>query len=213
MELSEKSTKELSNCITNNIFNFYNLNKDKIKIAFLNVHTAFVTDCKNNLEKYPKYQWSKRLKPMLELIKIETPDILGLVEFNLVQAKDFQTLFQNDYELYAFSSETKETFEIIDNKISQGQNIIYGEFVGFLMKKKTIQLINLKCHELPRGERHGRILVEANLNFINTNTEFTFLVSHFDHLSLTSRKKSGDYEIDLINKYTKPYISMGDRNS
>ena len=191
-----------------------NKENKEFKIASLNIQTAWVTDNPSNLDKYPQYEWIKRLKPITQLILQDNPSILALSELHLVQAEDLKATFK-DYQFVGYSSETQEPFEIVQQKVAGGEKINYGEFVGFLFDTDSVKLEALSCHNLEKGERHQRILVEGRFIHIASHVHFVVLGSHFDHLSLISREKSAEQELELIYQLEKqkmPWLSVGDRN-
>jgi hypothetical protein len=194
-----------------------NIEKGEIKIAFWNIQVQWVTDLPTNLKKYPQYEWKKRLKTVVELIKKDSPDVLGLCECTLTQAKDLKAHFEKEgYFLFGYSSETLHSIEELDAIIEQGgRTPYYGELVGFLYKSKRVQFIKSSCYPLEKGEKHKRILVVGHFLDKLTKREFSVLASHFDHLSEHSREKSAQQELALIEELEKsktPWFSVSDRN-
>ena len=191
-------------------------NQGEIKIAFWNVQIHWVTDQPTNLAKYPQYAWKKRLRPISELIMKDSPDVLGLCEYNLVQAQDLkETLEKEGYSLIGFSSETMQSIDKVAEVIASGNNLYYGEFVGFSFKRSRVQLMSANCYALERGERHGRVLVVASFQDLLTQKHFVVLSSHFDHLSEMSRQRSATTELSIIQKLEEqkiPGFSLSDRN-
>ena len=192
------------------------INQGEVKIAFWNIQTQWVTDKPENVTKYPQYAWKKRLKPISELIINDKPDVLGLCEYNLIQAKDLKETFEKDgYSLFGFSSETLQPVEEVTEEIARGHNVLYGEFVGFLYKRDRVERLSTNCYALERGDRHGRVLVVATFLDLLTQKCFVVLSSHFDHLSELSRHKSAQTELKIIQQLEEqkiPWFSLGDRN-
>jgi endonuclease/exonuclease/phosphatase family metal-dependent hydrolase len=188
------------------------------RIAACNIQTAFVTDSAGNLSKFPKYKWSERRNALFECIEKDKPDILALYEFNLVQGQDIRARFSKEYDFVAYSSELGKSFDAVAALMKETKdNIIYGEFVGFLIRRQqfTLVLCSTEAHSLPDGARHKRILVEVQVVDTSTSEQFVLFSSHFDHLSVQSRKESGDLELALIKERIKNgqhCISFGDRN-
>lgn len=203
----------------------FKLKDDEFRVAGYKLLSAFVTDNPKNAEKFPKYEWKNRAKPMIEFIKKDHPEILALYEFNIPQAKTLRESLGEQYDLIGYSSELGLPIEEIERLIEdatasrakgeEAKDPYYGEFVGFMIDKDQFSVESVKCHSLPDGARHKRILVEANLIHQATKTHICAFSSHFDHISLESRMKSGEIELDLIAKKIEngiACISFGDRN-
>ncbi len=201
------------------------LENDEFRIAFYNPQSAFVTDNPKHSEKYPQYQWKNRAKAIIEFIQKDHPHILAFCEINDVQLKTFRKFLGDQYHLVGFSSELRESIEKVEEMIEQAKadraagkeakDPYYGEFVGFLIDRKKFDIDSKVCHELPKGKRHGRVLATAMLIDKKTKKKFFVTSSHFDHLSLESRMKSGEKELELIAKKVEegiPCLSFGDRN-
>lgn len=190
--------------------------KGEFKIAALNVQTAWVTDSANNLAKYPQYEWKNRLKPITQLILLDKPTILCLTEPNLKQVQDLRSaLGDYGYKIAGYSQQTRESIEVVEEKIARDENYFYNEFVGFAYDSNEVILEESHCVELERGERHNRILAVGKFFLISSKVNFYVLSMHFDHLSRYSREKSGKQELAIIRKLEEagsPWFSIGDRN-
>lgn len=190
-----------------------NIEKGEIKIAGLNIQTAFVSDKPENLAKYPQYAWSNREKPFLQLISLDQPTVLAMSELHLKQIQSLRAL--KGYKIAAFSSESKEPIEVVEEKVSQDAKYNYGEFVGFLYNSNQVRLDDINCIELEKGERHKRVLIIGRFYHTLLKVNFVVLSSHFDHLSLSSRQLSGETELAIIQQLEEqgiPWFSVGDRN-
>lgn len=188
----------------------------QFKIASLNIQTKWITDSQANLEKFPKYAWEKRLRPITQLILMDNPLILALSELHIQQAEDIiHNLKGLGYQLIGYSSETQEPMEAVIKKVAIDKDYYYSEIVGLLFNSTKVALKNCECIELERGERHRRILVIAHFIHIASKVHFAVLTTHFDHLSLVSRQKSGEKELTIISDLENrgiPWFSIGDRN-
>ncbi len=193
-----------------------NKEKGEFKIASLNIQTAWVSDSPSNLEKYPKYAWKNRIKPVTQLIAQDKPTILALSELHLTQIQDLRESFKNKgYQLVGYSSETREPIEVVEEKTTHDNKYYYSEFVGFLYDSNEVILEVLYCVELEKGERHKRILTIGKFFHIASKVNFVVLTMHFDHLSLYSRQQSGEQELAIIRQLEEkgiPWFSIGDRN-
>lgn len=193
-----------------------NKENGEFKIASFNIQTAWVTDTPNNLEKHPKYAWSNRLKPTIQLISIDKPTILAMSELHLKQIQNLRTaLDENGYKIVGFSSETREPIEIVEKKVAKDKGYYYSEFIGFLYNSNEIQLEDVDLVELEKGERHKRILTIGKFFHVSSKVNFIVLTMHLDHLSLQSRQKSGEKELEIIRQLEEkgiPWFSIGDRN-
>jgi hypothetical protein len=185
--------------------------RGEIKIAFWNIQIQWM-----DTAQYPQYHWSKRKKPVIQLIQNDRPDILGLCEFNSVQAADLKEAFQKEgYCLVGFSSETLKSIEEIDEILNLGDKPRYGEFVGFLFNEKRCQLLQLERFPLEKGIKHNRILVIGYFWDRIACFPFAVLCSHFDHRSQISRHKSAELELAFIEDFERrgiPWFSLSDRN-
>lgn len=193
-----------------------NKENGEVKIAGLNIQTSWVTDSPNNLEKYPKYAWNNRLKPVVQLISLDQPTILAMSELHLKQIQDLRSaLDENGYKIAGFSSETREPIEIVEEKVSQNKEYYYSEFVGFLYNSNEVQLEDISSVEQEKGERHKRVLTIGKFFHVASKVNFVVLTMHLDHLSLQSRQKSGEQELEIIRQLEEkgiPWFSIGDRN-
>jgi len=191
-------------------------NDQEIKIAYWNIQVQWITDKPEHLHKYPQYAWKGRLKPIVELIEKESPDVLGFSECNLVQAKDLQKhLCKKKYRIFGYSSETLQSIDETEACIAKGENPYYGEFVGFLYNADRIEHIQSQRYALKKGKKHNRVLVVSHFFDTITKKEFVVLASHFDHLCPISREKSAEMELGIIEEFEKqkmPWFSLADRN-
>jgi hypothetical protein len=79
-----------------------NKERGEFKIAGLNIQTTWVTDSTNNLEKYPKYAWNNRLKPVIQLISLDKPTILAMSELHLKQVQDLSSNLSDSSYKYSW---------------------------------------------------------------------------------------------------------------
>lgn len=190
--------------------------RGQIKVAFWNIQSESVSDRPESLARYPQYSWTKRGKPVCQLIEQDAPHLLALCEYNLKQGKELATFFEKlGYRLSGFSAETLLSFEEIVASRRAKKEAFYGEFVGFLFDERRLELLSLIPSPLPRGEKHARILVEGRFRDRITRVEFVVLASHFDHRSASSREESAQIELSRIEELERekiPWISVGDRN-
>lgn len=121
-----------------------NRKKEEFKIASLNIQTAWVTDSPNNLEKYSKYAWKNRLKPVIQLIAQDMPAILALSELHLTQIQDLRESFKNmGYQIVGYSSETRESIEIVEEKAFHNKDYYYSELSWTCSSTRAIFKNNL----------------------------------------------------------------------
>lgn len=189
-----------------------------IKISFLNVLTSSLSDKKENILAFPKYQWKNRQKALIQLIQLDRPAVLGLCELDINQAKTLEMELE-EYILVGFASETGESIETTKMRFAHEEHRKYGEFVALLVDKSRIRIDELKCHILPSAKKQKwqRIIVEASLYDDWTDTSFVCLASHFDHIkkSVHVRKQSAEQELAILKRLEEekiPWFSVGDRN-
>ncbi|CCB85216.1 hypothetical protein [Parachlamydia acanthamoebae] len=183
---------------------------DQICICFWNIKNQFM----DKRDAYPQYLWENRRFSVLEMIEKVDPVVCGLSEFNLPQAQDLEAHFP-DWKLVGFSCHTQESIDVTKKRHAEDNSLRYDSFNAILYNPKHAELQSLECHELASGPRHKRILVIGKFLDTATKTHYAVLVSHFDHLSQESRKRSGEIELRFINQLIgQGYMpfSIGDKN-
>jgi hypothetical protein len=202
--------------------NYPSFPNESIKIAFYNILTTHVTDKEPKKSTFSKYRWENRKSAVIELIYRDHPHVLGLCELDIRQAKTLEDECRKggkleQYHLYGYASETKQTIQDTKNQFHDDEQVKYGEFVAFLIDTTRIQLEKDFCHSLPscKNQKWKRILVQAHLHDTATKTHFVCLFSHFDHFFLEARQQSAAQEIQIIQQLESkktPWFSLSDRN-
>jgi len=184
-----------------------------VRLAYWNASTAFRD---GRLKPDDPTCWANRKDHMLAVINTVKPDVLAMTEVNVEQVRYLEQALPNHYY-------TGRTINLVDgynidiDKVeSYPETPYYGGFVGaFIHRDFTV--IDTLVIPLPfiieEQQRHQRILVALHLQ--RENEDFWVFVSHYDHLSRTSREISAKLEVawaDVLSKH-RTVVSLGDKNA
>ena len=151
--------------------------------------------------------WSQRSQHILNMIKREDFDILGIQEALPHQLQSLKSI--NKYEFFG---------------ISRGNNPDEDEYNGIFYKKDRFEKIDggyfwlSKTPDKPsfyEGAGCRRICVWIILLDKITNKNVVFCVTHLDNLSEDARIYGANLILEKLSKYYKtyPFVLMGDFNS
>ncbi len=174
---------------------------ENIKLMTYNIRCGFCEDSSkvNN--------WSKRKYLVAYLIKNHNPDLIGLQEAEMFQAKDLIEML-DEYDWYGVSRE--------DGKDG-------GESTAILYRKKRFSLeqkLTLWLSETPEFVSKGwdamfkRTVTIIKLKDLVSLKEFYYLNTHLDHVGDFARTESSKLLVKEIGNYTTDYpvILTGDFN-
>lgn len=173
---------------------------DSLTVATLNIRYDNPKDGKN--------KWSKRKDLVVEVIKDESPDILGIQE-GLKNQVDF---LKDNLEGYSFKG------------VGRDDGVDQGEFCGFFYKSSKLKLVDFEMKwlsETPEIPSIGwdaaleRIVVWAQFELLENGKQVNVFCAHFDHRGPVARLKSAEYVSNLaymLGMDGNPVVLLGDFN-
>lgn len=173
---------------------------DEVRVLSFNIRYDNPDDTPND--------WASRKPLILDFIRSEQPDIMGLQE---VLAHQYDALRSEctDYAAYGVGRE--------DGKLA-------GEFCPvFFRKDRFAELSQGHCwlSETPSVPAKGwdaaceRMAVWVMLRELKTQKEFLFINTHFDHMGEVARRESSRMILELADSLSggRPVILTGDFNA
>lgn len=170
----------------------------ELKVATFNIRC----DTPDDHEK----QWKYRFKQVIEFIKHNGWDIVGLQEVTPPQLKDLEEGLPE----YSFCGISRENLTE------------HGEYNPIFYKRNKLNLIETKTMWLAEAEDYPnkswdasylRIVTTANFQEKKSQKQLMFINSHFDHESLLARNKSAEKIIDKVQHLDFPVVFVGDLNA
>ncbi len=151
--------------------------------------------------------WDKRCKHILNMIQLESFDILGIQEALPHQLESIKKI--PTYDFFGISRDgntNKDEYNVIFYKKDRFDKINGGYF--WLSKTSNIP-------SYYNGAGCKRICVWVMLLDKVNNKKFVFSVTHLDNLSEEARIYGANLILDKLSKYYKdyPFVLMGDFNS
>ena len=153
-------------------------------------------------------KWEKRKGTIINYIKTNAPEIIGMQEVLNNQLIDLQSSL-NEYKTVGVGREDGKT---------------KGEYSPILFKTSKLKLIKFDTFwlsETPDKVSIGwdaaleRICTYALFEQINTKKQFLIFNTHFDHIGINARIESVKLILKMIKKINKkniPVLLMGDFN-
>jgi len=178
-----------------------NLVSDEIKVISYNVRYNNPNDGKDI--------WENRRSTIVNLIKNENPDFLGLQEVNHAQLLFLNSNLSN----YSFVGVGRD-----DGKTKgEYSPIFYNNNLFDLIKSDTFWLSSTPDKiSVGWDASMERICTYAVFKSKTNKKNIWVFNTHFDHIGMEAREKSADLIISVINKLTEPedYVVLtGDFNS
>ena len=177
-----------------------NLVSDEIKVISYNVRYNNPNDGKDI--------WENRRSTIVNLIKNENPDFLGLQEVNHAQLLFLNSNLSN----YSFVGDGRD-----DGKTKgEYSPIFYNNNLFDLIKSDTFWLSSTPDKiSVGWDASMERICTYAVFKSKTNKKNIWVFNTHFDHIGMEAREKSADLIISVINKLTEPedYVVLtGDFN-
>ena len=177
-----------------------NLVSDEIKVISYNVRYNNPNDGKDI--------WENRRSTIVNLIKNENPDFLGLQEVNHAQLLFLNSNLSN----YSFVGVGRD-----DGKTKgEYSPIFYNNNLFDLIKSDTFWLSSTPSKiSIGWDASMERICTYAVFKSKTNKKNIWVFNTHFDHIGMEAREKSADLIISVINKLTEPedYVVLtGDFN-
>ena len=177
-----------------------NLVSDEIKVISYNVRYNNPNDGKDI--------WENRRSTIVNFIKNENPDFLGLQEVNHAQLLFLNSNLSN----YSFVGVGRD-----DGKTKgEYSPIFYNNNLFDLIKSNTFWLSSTPDRiSVGWDASMERICTYAVFKTKKNKKNIWVFNTHFDHIGIEAREKSADLIISMVNKLTKPedYIILtGDFN-
>ncbi len=153
--------------------------------------------------------WSHRLPKINMILNRYVPDIIGIQEVSEFQMNSFKN---SSYTItYEFLGKypTKKPIE-------SGLGIFYNPQKLALISQTYICWLNEHQHtaDAPAwdGSSYERYVMYAKFKNIETNEDFWFMTTHFDHLGIKARQESAKIIMNLAENLDAPVIITGDFN-
>lgn len=156
----------------------------------------------------PPHSWNERKEMVADLIKRESPDLIGTQEGVYAQVCDLVDMLP-EYDWVGLGREGGSK----------------GEYAAIFFKKDRFRLLEYDhfwLSDIPHtissatwGNYYTRMVTWARLLDMQTNQQFYHMNTHFDHESVTARVKSAKLVIRQIEDFERelPIILTGDFNT
>ncbi|MGJ3234008.1 endonuclease/exonuclease/phosphatase family protein [Marivirga sp.] len=153
------------------------------------------------------HQWENRKESVVQFLKLERPDVVGMQEVLHSQIMYFNTSLPNYQKIGVGRDDGK--------KAGEYSPIYFNKDVYDLMDSGTFWLgENINVPEKGWDAALPRVCTWAKLKGKKSGESILFLNTHFDHVGKEARKKSVDLILTQIEKLktTNKVVLMGDFN-
>ncbi|ANJ27118.1 hypothetical protein ATC03_10640 [Agromyces aureus] len=154
----------------------------------------------------PADRWSRRAPLLARLLRLERPTVLGIQEVLPDQAADIRVALGAGYEGFGTGRDADRGGERCEIHVDAERLQFIDRRVHWLSDRPDVAGSRSFGNLLPR------VAVHAELEDLALGTRFHVIVTHFDHLSERSRRRSARLVHRIAAGLDEPVIVMGDFN-
>lgn len=184
--------------------------QDHVRVVSANIRVALKTDIEKGRG------WDGRKELVFEVIRNQSPDIIGLQEVMEVQNEDFKKAFP-DFFSFGFEGPEMDAFTDGEYHLIAKNPILFNtkkfDFIsgGTYWLSETPHLGGSMSWETARARHVNWVRLRDK----STGKVFRVLNTHFDHVSKEAKQKAAEMILEESDQYPEnfPQILMGDFNS